>query len=157
MNFILEVANLAGSIAAFIDYPFIAIGLGLLLALTRQGHEMGKKGKAVVIGFLVIGFFAYVIDVASHLDWVKNLYWDRPLIQVWQKEFKNQTVTLDGYEYVECSFENVTFQYEGTGPTRLTLSKITGATRLSTHNLVAGQMMQFMRLVGPGIEIKAGP
>jgi hypothetical protein len=34
------------------------------------------------------------------------------LTQVVNETFKNQTVSLDGYEYVNCTFENVTFRYE---------------------------------------------
>jgi len=156
MNVILEAANLAGAISAFADYPLIAIGLLLFLALTRREREMGRTGRVFVWGFLVAGLFAYITDITYHSIWFQNLYWDRPLVQVWQKEFKNQTVPLDGLEYVECIFENVTFEYEGKGPTRFTNSKIIGQqTRIHTHNPVVAQTMTLVTgLGGMGIAVK---
>jgi hypothetical protein len=43
-----------------------------------------------------------------------------PLRQIRQQTFKNQTVQLDGNEYVDCTFENVTFKFEGEAPFRFT-------------------------------------
>ena len=40
--------------------------------------------------------------------------------QVWNQSFKGGTISLDGCEYVNCTFEDVIFEYEGTGPTRMT-------------------------------------
>src|SRR5882757_10720566 len=37
-----------------------------------------------------------------------------PLRQVRNKHFEGETVKLDGVEYINCVFKNVTFEYEGT-------------------------------------------
>jgi hypothetical protein len=46
--------------------------------------------------------------------------------QVKGKEFKNETIQLDGYEYRGCTFNDVTFVYEGKAPFRVISSQITG-------------------------------
>ena len=42
-----------------------------------------------------------------------------PLKRVEHQHFKNETVTLDGNEYIDVTFDNVTFMYNGKAPTRL--------------------------------------
>jgi hypothetical protein len=41
---------------------------------------------------------------------------DKKLELVYSKPFKNQTVFVDGYNFMECTFDNVTFVYKGTAP-----------------------------------------
>src|ERR1044071_8361519 len=53
------------------------------------------------------------------IDWVHY-----PLNQIEGKHFENQTVDLDGNEYRDVTFENVTFKYEGKAPTRFSDVKI---------------------------------
>ena len=48
--------------------------------------------------------------------------------------FANQKVLLDGYDYEGCEFVNVTFEYNGTTPIRLSNNRIEGAFRLSSQN-----------------------
>jgi hypothetical protein len=45
--------------------------------------------------------------------------WDKPLTSVFRQNFKNETVELDGKNFVECTFENVTFLYQGTRPLQM--------------------------------------
>src|SRR5271154_4823577 len=45
---------------------------------------------------------------------------DFPYNQIRQSTFKDQTVTLDGNEYVDCTFINVTFKFDGQAPYRFT-------------------------------------
>ena|SRR5215471_14986125 len=42
--------------------------------------------------------------------------WHEPLEPVVNKEFRNQEVELDGKNFVDCRFINVTFRYNGTMP-----------------------------------------
>lgn len=37
-----------------------------------------------------------------------------PLVSIYAKKFRNEAVPLDGFEYVECTFTNVTFVFNGT-------------------------------------------
>jgi hypothetical protein len=45
---------------------------------------------------------------------------DFPFKQIRQTTFKDQTVTLDGNEYVDCTFINVMFKFDGQAPFKLT-------------------------------------
>ena len=45
---------------------------------------------------------------------------DFPFKQIRQTTFKDQTVSLDGNEYVDCTFINVTFKFDGQAPFQLT-------------------------------------
>ncbi len=38
------------------------------------------------------------------------------MVVIWTKTYEDQTVQLDGYDYEDCTFKNVSFDYEGTGP-----------------------------------------
>src|SRR5580704_4963846 len=49
-----------------------------------------------------------------------NFRADFPLKQIRQTTFKDQTVALDGNEYVDCTFINVMFKFDGQAPFRLT-------------------------------------
>src|SRR3984893_15621974 len=45
--------------------------------------------------------------------------WDKPLSQVLRQHYKNETVLLDGKNFIECTFENVTLLYQGTRPLQM--------------------------------------
>jgi hypothetical protein len=64
--------------------------------------------------------------------------WDKPLEKRFRKAYKNETVLLDGLEFIECTFENVTFKYQGTKPYRLHTSS-GNSKKLTTDNVVVGQ------------------
>jgi len=49
-----------------------------------------------------------------------NFREDFPFKRIQQTTFKDQTVTLDGNEYVDCTFINVMFSFAGQAPFRLT-------------------------------------
>lgn len=48
---------------------------------------------------------------ANNPDWSAFKYAD-----VWGQHFANQTVRLDGKFFHNCTFDGVTFEYDGTGP-----------------------------------------
>jgi hypothetical protein len=43
---------------------------------------------------------------------------DYPFKRIEHQHYHNETVTLDGNEYIDVTFENVTFMYQGKAPTR---------------------------------------
>jgi len=54
--------------------------------------------------------------------------------QVFRRTFINETVELDGKFFEECTFSNVTFVYQGLGPTRIINARWLGSTGLSSDN-----------------------
>ena len=49
-----------------------------------------------------------------------NFRADFPLKQIRDKTFKNETVQIDGTEFINCTFDNVIFDFEGEAPFRFT-------------------------------------
>src|SRR6516164_2482158 len=45
--------------------------------------------------------------------------WDKPLIDIFRQHYRNETVQLDGKNFIECIFENVTFAYQGMRPIQM--------------------------------------
>jgi hypothetical protein len=73
--------------------------------------------------------------------------WGLQLKNVFRVEYKNETVLLDGCDFIECTFDNVTFKYNGTKPYRLTRAK-GNSKKLSTDNKVVGQTILLLKDLG---------
>jgi hypothetical protein len=56
---------------------------------------------------------------------------DLPLTQVRDQTFANQTVEVDGKEFVDCTFDSVTFKFEGEAPFRFTTVHFEHASKLA--------------------------
>lgn len=54
------------------------------------------------------------------------------------KNFRNEVVPLDGYDYVDCTFQNVTFLYDGITPVKLTHSTWSNISVKSNNNAANG-------------------
>jgi hypothetical protein len=70
------------------------------------------------------------------------------LKQIRSAVYTNETVPLDGCDYVECKFTNVTFQWEGSAGTRMTNCEIhlgPDGIRIATHNNVVQQTIEIFR------------
>jgi hypothetical protein len=49
-----------------------------------------------------------------------NFRADFPLTKIEAKTYKNETVRIDGNEFIDCTFDNVVFQFDGEAPFRFT-------------------------------------
>jgi hypothetical protein len=66
------------------------------------------------------------------------------------KHFHNENVLLDGIEYDNCTFENVTLIYNGTAPIRNTRATFINNPRIHTDNpAVRGRRYQASKMTGP--------
>lgn len=63
-----------------------------------------------------------------------NLKWSDKLVTVSEKEFVNTTVEVDGKRFDRCKFTNVTFLYNGIGPTDFVECKILESVNLVTYS-----------------------
>jgi hypothetical protein len=59
------------------------------------------------------------------------------------KSFKNEVVPLDGYFYVSCIFENVTFVYNGSTAVELTKNEFRSFKLISENQAVSGAWALF--------------
>jgi hypothetical protein len=79
--------------------------------------------------------------------------WDRPLQQWFRVYFQNETVLLDGYEFIECTFENVTFEYQGTKPFRFTGKTGGNSRKLTSDNVIVGQTLTLVKFFRPDFDV----
>src|SRR6516164_11674095 len=45
-----------------------------------------------------------------------NFRTDFPLIKIEAKTYKNETVRIDGNQFIDCTFDNVVLQFDGEAP-----------------------------------------
>lgn len=156
---------------------FTAGGLvGMASTLYERPAEAGIQRLviagiiALVLTWAFLGYDIYdrhrsqsLITTGSRITYINNDAWNHyALIQIWGKTFANQTVPLDGYEYINCDFNNVTFLYNGTAPSRLTSSRIQKGTKvaLESKNAVVTQTMIIMEgfsKLGAAPQLQCGP
>jgi hypothetical protein len=72
---------------------------------------------------LVIGLIAGrmgLVGQSPNIQSIANFRADLPLKQIQAKTFKNETVQLDGNEFIDCTFDNVALKFDGQAPFRFT-------------------------------------
>ena len=72
-----------------------------------------------------------------------------PLKVFEKKTFRNEKVLLDGYKYIDCTFENVTLVYNG-GPSEVRGTRITFNESLpfETSSLAVKQIIKIFAAIG---------
>ena len=73
---------------------------------------------ALVIG-LVAGRMG-LVGQSPHTLSLDNFRADFPLTTIQTKTFRNETVQLDGNEFIDCTFDNVVLKFDGKAPFRFT-------------------------------------
>lgn len=82
------------------------------------------------------------------------------LVEVRNQSFNNETVTLDGHDYINCDFHDCTFRYDGGGYTA-TACRIHGTNRrIQSANVVVARSLDLASSLGLAthlnIEVKPG-
>jgi hypothetical protein len=72
-------------------------------------------------------------DAAKPVESVStsNFRADFPLRQVRQQTFRNEAVQVDGIEFIDCTFDAVTFKFEGQAPFNFTTVHIENGSKLT--------------------------
>jgi hypothetical protein len=73
---------------------------------------------ALVVG-LIAGRMGLVGPTPNTMS-IANFRADFPLKQIQSRTFKNETVQIDGNEFIDCTFDNVIFKFDGQAPFRFT-------------------------------------
>ena len=102
---------------------------------------------------LVIGLAAgqkALAQQSSNTQSLANFREDYPLKEIRTKTFKDETVQLDGNAFIDCTFDNVAFGFDGDAPFRITDSHFQGKFTLVSNNPVVkatlGLVGAFMKL-----------
>jgi hypothetical protein len=103
---------------------------------------------------LIIGFAPGQMALAeqsANTQSLTNFREDYPLKEIRGKTFKDETVQLDGNSFIDCTFDNVTFRFDGEAPFRFTNDHFTGKFSLTSNNPV---VKTTMGLVGTFIKLE---
>jgi hypothetical protein len=100
---------------------------------------------------LVIGLIAGrmgLVGQSPHTVSLANFRPDFPLKQIQTKTFKNETVQLDGNEFIDCTFNNVVFKFDGQAPFRFTNDHFQSPSKfsISSDNPVVKSTMEIVSL-----------
>jgi hypothetical protein len=98
---------------------------------------------------LVTGLIAGRMGVAGptpNTVSLANFRADFPLRQIQAKALKNETVQIDGNEFIDCTFDNVTFKFDGTAPFRFSKDHFQGHSKFSitSNNPVIKSTIELM-------------
>jgi hypothetical protein len=103
---------------------------------------------ALVIG-PTVGQMA-VAEQGTNTQSQTNFREDYPLKEIRGKTFKDETVELDGNSFIDCTFDNVSFRFDGDAPFRFTNDHFTGKFSLTSNNPIVKTTMEligtFMKL-----------
>jgi hypothetical protein len=82
---------------------------------------------------LIVGLIVGRTELAKHntnAPFASNFREDFPLKQIRDQTFKNQTVQVDGNEFINCTFDNVVFKFEGQAPFRFVTDHFENGSKL---------------------------
>jgi hypothetical protein len=131
-------------IVSAIFWPLLApvtIGRdGLLLSVARSPISWFVMSVGAIVAVALIG--------KARNDTSPLFNHNGNLTRVFRQNFKNETVHLDGMDYVECSFENVQFRYDGRRIGRLTNCQLHHpGLSLATRNSGIGYAINFLHAI----------
>jgi hypothetical protein len=90
-------------------------------------------------------------EQAANTPSATNFRDDYPFKEYRGKTYKNETVQIDGNNFIDCTFDNVTFRFDGEAPFRFTNDHFQGAFRLTSNNPIVKSTLV---LVGTFIKLE---
>jgi hypothetical protein len=122
-----------------------ALGVAIEGIVRRFPEAASKVHKSRIGALLSFGPLVLVSLAALLVIWRPIGKPAEPVFPVWpdpysptlvlNETFTNEVVLLDGSHYIGCTFNNVTFKYNGTTPVNLSNSTVNGDYELTTDNL----------------------
>ncbi|HWF59402.1 MAG TPA: hypothetical protein VN666_03730 [Nitrospira sp.] len=105
--------------------------------------------KGLRIGLFFVVFSLILNAVGFYFLWHPRdpfAHWkDYVKEQINSKTFRNEVVILDGKSYRDCTFIDVTFQYDGNAPFEFTHNKVfTHGVQMKSYNRGFSAFVQFM-------------
>jgi hypothetical protein len=125
--------------------------------MPRNQKTTNLVGVLICALALVIGLAAGQMALAeqsANTQSLTNFREDYPLKEIRGKTFKDETVQLDGNAFIDCTFDNVVFGFDGEAPFRFTNDHFTGKFSLRSNNPVVKTTME---LIGTFIKLENAP
>jgi len=97
---------------------------------------------ALVIGLIAgrMGLVGQSANTQSQANFRANF----TLKQIQAKTFRNETVLLDGNEFINCTFDNTVLKFDGQAPFRLTNNKFVSKFSVASENPVVKSTLELM-------------
>ncbi|MGA2978282.1 MAG: hypothetical protein ABSD76_01705 [Terriglobales bacterium] len=106
------------------------INLEWIDKLPWPGNRRMSVGTGIVINLMLLAVLWVSVTGREKLDHPKS---SANLEAVYGRQFSNEKVVLDGRNYIDCKFDNVTFRWDGR-PWAMMNGAITGKKRLETFD-----------------------
>jgi hypothetical protein len=155
----------------YIGAIILAINTAISSSVSLQAH-IPNFLKVNTWGFIpaVLLSTATIVFIFDAVGWIPpgtarlTRFTQWPLVYrpeiIRDQEFENRVVDLDGVDYINCTFRNVTFKYNGTTPIQFEQNKIYGVVGIDSDNpAVVGTLAMaegFGMTKGPIRKIGAG-
>jgi hypothetical protein len=123
------------------------------LAVLSYVFGAGCVTASIILGVLLLDP-GILSTRSNNPDWFAYKYTD-----VWNQHFANETVRLDGRFYHNCSFNAVTFEYDGTGPFQFDppVPEITNPKGGQTNNSIVKGAFNLFHYIGAGVTLQNSP
>jgi hypothetical protein len=122
--------RIAVDIIGFLQDPkvgFAVLLFAAIIAVVRRGGKAGfwawrdvAPSQWAFVVLCAIGIVSFGLNIARQAGWLGatefNYNATQKLEAVVSAAYDNQTVVLDGRDFENCTFDNVTFIYKGTAP-----------------------------------------
>lgn len=135
--------------AIYLTFGFIR-SLRIAIDPGRAQFAKTRLERWVKVGSLLL--IAAVFVLAALNTWpLQESFVDWPSRHIERERrthFINETVVLDGKSYWNCTFENVTFRYNGTAPFQITECKAKGTWGMDSRNHAINDLLGFMQYMG---------
>jgi hypothetical protein len=151
----------------FIISVVVAFGYRVVGSIRETGHDRYEELYILLITFLLLTLAHYfigakdgtglklnkntaviVLAVLVFIGYIAYLFKPSESEQVDGRTFANEVVVLDGHDFVNCTFTNVTFVYDGKTPVKFTHNTVVGGFRFKTNNEVVDRTAVLMRGLG---------
>jgi hypothetical protein len=128
---------------AYVGFLFISVLL-VWWALARlnwigmipllRGRTLSLSNTVLACVVVAVLFTIILVTYGKRNKMSEENFGDIPLQGVNDKLFLNETVILDGKSYADCTFQNVTFVFNGTSRFAFSHNRIIGPFALQTDN-----------------------
>lgn len=127
----------------FIAVVFFLVGVkwpSLKRGLTWKGFErLGTNGRlraGLGLAFVALGCGLALLYHYHYKSYSYNR--NASLRLITDKSFRSERVVIDGKEFRDCSFDNVTIVYNGTAPVKMIGNRFSGDLIMTTDNPAIG-------------------
>lgn len=127
--------------------------------LTSQAGGKRRTRLWTALGFSILSILLFGVDIYQRSNPKFEYKETAKFDLVSHRHFINETVSLDGYEYSDCTFTNVTFQYNGTTAIRFHDNHFEGVWLKTQNSSVMGTvvLLKTVGLLPASFVLEGGP